>query len=224
MKAIAHKKSWALAVAVVAATLLTLAGCGGSSPGDAAPAAGSPFATASAPTSTPAPASSAAPVASAAPASNATPDAGGSTPAGTPTVAAGDGGSRIPLSTPTATASASGAGGGGSGGGPTGSPGTPRSTPPLRAAAAIVGFAFSPPTLTIKVGTKVTWTNNDASPHTITSTDGPSTSAKTTGSFDSGAVNRGQSFSFTFDKAGTYYYECTFHASMPTMHATVIVR
>ena len=91
-------------------------------------------------------------------------------------------------------------------------------------AVAIQNFAFAPQTLTVKAGTKVTWTNNDSAPHTVTSTDGPSTSASPTGLFDSGQMNSGASFSFTFTKAGTYYYECTIHASMASMHATIVVK
>jgi plastocyanin len=89
---------------------------------------------------------------------------------------------------------------------------------------AIQDFAFAPQTLTVEVGTKVTWTNNDTAPHTVTSADGPSTSASTTGLFDSGQMASGDSFSFTFTKAGTYYYVCTLHASMASMHATVVVQ
>ena len=89
---------------------------------------------------------------------------------------------------------------------------------------AIKNFAFSPQTLTVKAGTNVTWTNSDSAPHTVTSTDGPSTSASPTGLFDSGQLASGATFSFTFTRAGTYYYECTIHASMASMHATVIVK
>ena len=89
---------------------------------------------------------------------------------------------------------------------------------------AIQNFAFAPQTLTVKAGTKVTWTNNDSTPHTVTSTDGPSTSASPTALFDSGQLAAGATFSFTFTKAGTYYYECTIHASMASMHATVVVK
>ena len=89
---------------------------------------------------------------------------------------------------------------------------------------AIQNFTFAPQTLTVKAGTKVTWTNNDSTPHTVTSTDGPSTSASPNGLFDSGQLASGASFSFTFAKAGTYYYECTIHASMASMHATVVVK
>ena len=89
---------------------------------------------------------------------------------------------------------------------------------------AIQNFTFAPQTLTVKAGTKVTWTNNDSTPHTVTSTDGPSTSASPNGLFDSGQLVSGASFSFTFAKAGTYYYECTIHASMASMHATIVVK
>ena len=110
---------------------------------------------------------------------------------------------------------------------------TPASTPTAGAAAAvpatghavaIQNFAFAPQTLTVKVGTKVTWTNNDSATHDVASTDGPGTDANTTGLFTSGPMGSGESYSFTFKKAGTYTYECTIHAAMATMHATVIVK
>ncbi len=65
--------------------------------------------------------------------------------------------------------------------------------------------AFSPGNLLVKVGQKVTWTNNDSYAHTITSDDG---------TFDSGNLGSGQSFSFTFTKAGTFKYHCTIHTYM----------
>jgi plastocyanin len=74
--------------------------------------------------------------------------------------------------------------------------------------------AFSLPTLTVKKGSAVTWTNEDATDHTITadqqSPDAPA----------SQAFSLGQSFVFTFQKPGTYSYHCTFHS---TMKGTVIV-
>ena len=76
---------------------------------------------------------------------------------------------------------------------------------------AIAGFAFAPATLTIKVGDTVTWTNADGAPHTASAKDG---------SFDSGTLLRGASFSHTFATAGTFDYVCKFHASMT---GTVIV-
>ena len=78
-------------------------------------------------------------------------------------------------------------------------------------------FAFIPATLTIKAGTTVTWTNNTAVGHTVTSDDGKS--------FDSGMANpiaaQGGTFSFTFTKAGTFAYHCEIH---PFMKATIIVQ
>jgi plastocyanin len=87
----------------------------------------------------------------------------------------------------------------------------------------IKDFAFSPQTLTVKPGTTVTWTNKDSTPHTVTATDGPSTSAETTGLFDSGSLSQGDTFSFTFAKSGTYFYACTLHFTMQSMHAKVVV-
>lgn len=79
-------------------------------------------------------------------------------------------------------------------------------------AATIKSFKFSPTPLTVKVGTKVTWTNNDSSTHTVTA-DG--------GSFDLGKLGQGKTASFTFSKAGTFAYHCDIH---PTMKATVTVQ
>lgn len=69
----------------------------------------------------------------------------------------------------------------------------------------IAGFAFSPSTLEVKVGATVTWTNNDNMTHTVVADDG---------SFKSDALDQGASFSFTFDKAGSYAYHCGIHSSM----------
>ncbi len=77
-------------------------------------------------------------------------------------------------------------------------------------------FAFSPASLTIKAGTTVTWKNETAVPHTVTSDDGKS--------FDSGAanpINQGGTFSFTFTTPGTFAYHCAIH---PFMKATIIVQ
>jgi plastocyanin len=76
------------------------------------------------------------------------------------------------------------------------------------------GFAFSPKSLTVPVGTKVTWTNSTTAPHTSTSDD--SSAVK----WDSGQIQQGGTFSFTFTKAGTYTYHCNVH---PSMTATIVV-
>jgi plastocyanin len=72
-------------------------------------------------------------------------------------------------------------------------------------------YMFGPDMLTVPVGTAVTWTNNDADEHTVVAMDK---------AFRSGALAKGQSFSFTFAKAGTYHYLCSIH---PFMVATVTV-
>jgi plastocyanin len=79
------------------------------------------------------------------------------------------------------------------------------------ASVAIVDFAFDPGSVTVDVGGTVTWTNQGAVAHTVTADDG---------SFDSGTVDAGGSFSFTFETAGTFSYHCAIH---PNMVGTVVV-
>ena len=71
--------------------------------------------------------------------------------------------------------------------------------------------SFSPNPVEVKVGETVTWINDDSGRHTVTSKDG---------TFDSGVMGKGQSFSYTFDKAGEYPYFCSPH---PGMVGTVVV-
>jgi plastocyanin len=71
---------------------------------------------------------------------------------------------------------------------------------------AIAGFAFAPADLTVAAGTTVTWTNSDSAGHTVKSTDG--------GFASSGTLKKGDSYSITFDKAGTFPYVCAIHSSM----------
>jgi len=84
------------------------------------------------------------------------------------------------------------------------------------ASVSIKNTAFNPPSVSIHVGDKVTWTNNEtgvyAPMHTVTSDDGHS--------FDSGDINPGGSYSVTFAKAGTFAYHCNIHSYM---HGTVTV-
>jgi plastocyanin len=76
----------------------------------------------------------------------------------------------------------------------------------------IDNFSFGPATLTVAVGTPVTWINHDDIPHTIVSTDRV---------FKSKVLDTDEKFSYTFDKAGTYPYFCSIH---PKMTATVVVQ
>ena len=80
----------------------------------------------------------------------------------------------------------------------------------------MTGFKFAPKTLTIPVGTTVTWTNQDQAGHTATSD---------TGAFDTGNVAAGQSMSITFSKAGTFPYYCKYHGGPggAGMSGTIIV-
>lgn len=70
---------------------------------------------------------------------------------------------------------------------------------------AITNFAFSPANITVKVGTKVTWTNKDSVQHSATADDH---------SFDTGLIAQNGSASYTFTKPGTYHYHCTPHPYM----------
>ncbi|OGI16584.1 MAG: hypothetical protein A3J63_01910 [Candidatus Moranbacteria bacterium RIFCSPHIGHO2_02_FULL_40_12b] len=73
----------------------------------------------------------------------------------------------------------------------------------------IQNFAFSPAELKIKVGTTVTWTNNDSVSHSIKSA-----------AFNSAVLANGDSFQFKLDKAGIYDYQCGIH---PSMQGKIIV-
>lgn len=74
------------------------------------------------------------------------------------------------------------------------------------ASVSIVDFSYSPSSLTVAKGTKVTWTNNGSALHTVTGTSG--------GPNSNGNISPGGTYSFTFDTAGTFSYRCGNHASM----------
>jgi plastocyanin len=73
-------------------------------------------------------------------------------------------------------------------------------------------FMFMPATLTVNIGAEVSWVNKDDEPHTVVSD---------TGLFRSGALDTDESFSFKFDKPGTYHFTCSIH---PRMVGTIIVK
>jgi plastocyanin len=77
----------------------------------------------------------------------------------------------------------------------------------------IKNLAFNPASQTINTGDSIKWTNNDSVDHTVTFASGPDMP-------DSGHITPGQSFSFTFTKAGSYSYHCMIH---PNMQGTVTV-
>jgi plastocyanin len=66
-------------------------------------------------------------------------------------------------------------------------------------------YQFTAKSITINQGDTVTWTNNGSIPHTSTSDSGV---------WDSGSMNPGTSFSFTFNSAGSFPYHCSFHQNL----------
>jgi plastocyanin len=88
----------------------------------------------------------------------------------------------------------------------------------------IQNLAFTPKTLTVSAGTKVTWTNNDSTVHNVISSASISIDSATTSTFASSTLSQGQTFSFTFTKKGVYFYECTIHKTLPAMHAEIVVK
>jgi plastocyanin len=75
----------------------------------------------------------------------------------------------------------------------------------------IANFTFAPQTLTVPVGTTVTWVNEDDIPHVVMEKDGK---------FRSPALDTGDRFSQTFAAAGTVEYYCAIH---PRMTGKVVV-
>jgi amicyanin len=78
-------------------------------------------------------------------------------------------------------------------------------------AVSISDFKFNPATLTVPVGTTVTWTNQDEEPHTVAAKDG---------SFHSPGMDTHATYSFTFTTPGSFDYICSIH---PFMTGTVVV-
>jgi len=86
---------------------------------------------------------------------------------------------------------------------------TPQASPvaaPMTIDVKIVDFAFNPEKAAIAVGGTVTWTNTGKTPHTIYAD-----WAK------SDILNTGDTFEYTFDKSGTFEYQCGLHTAMVGM-------
>ena len=77
---------------------------------------------------------------------------------------------------------------------------------------AMKDFKFDPKNATVKVGQTVTWTNEDSAPHNAVDEKG--------GAFKSELFNKGETYEFTAEKAGTIDYVCTIH---PGMEGTLTV-
>lgn len=76
----------------------------------------------------------------------------------------------------------------------------------------IKDMAFTPATITVTPGTRITWTNTDAVEHTVSSD---------LGLFDSGPIDAGETYSQIFAMTGTFPYHCLIHTLMT---GTVIVK
>jgi plastocyanin len=84
----------------------------------------------------------------------------------------------------------------------------------MKPAITISNYSFHPAAVTVNKGATVVWVNRDDDVHTIKSTGGPET-------FASPALDSGNQFRFTFQRAGTYHYTCSVH---PYMHGVIVVR
>lgn len=83
----------------------------------------------------------------------------------------------------------------------------PMSTQGSQTKIAIKGFTYTKPALKVKVGDTITWTNQDDAPHDVATTKAPV-------KIKSPIMNKGQSFRYTFKKAGVYKYICSIHPQM----------
>jgi plastocyanin len=88
----------------------------------------------------------------------------------------------------------------------------PQAAQPAAAEVKIDNFSFGPQTLTVPVGTTVTFVNRDDIPHTVVSTDGV---------FKSKVLDTDDKFVYTFSKAGNFPYFCSIH---PKMTGKVVVQ
>lgn len=85
---------------------------------------------------------------------------------------------------------------------------------PANVSVVLSGFAFNPKTITVKKGTTVTWTNQDAVGHTVTA------DAGSVINFSSPNLNQGDKYQFTFNSVGNFSYYCSPH---PNMKGQIIV-
>jgi plastocyanin len=80
------------------------------------------------------------------------------------------------------------------------------------------GKGFIPDTMPVKIGTLVTWINEDDALHTVTS--GTPKGGNSGAEFDSSYVDAGKTWQYRFDKMGTFKYYCTLH---PFMKGKIVV-
>lgn len=78
----------------------------------------------------------------------------------------------------------------------------------------IENMMFTPSQITVQKGETVTWTNNDNTAHTVTD------DLSNAGGPASGDIQPGSTYSFTFNKTGSFQYHCSIH---PSMRGTIVV-
>lgn len=74
----------------------------------------------------------------------------------------------------------------------------------------ITDSGFTPAEVSIRAGQTIAWTNDGTTQHTVT-----------WGDVDSGGIAQGDTYSHTFEQAGTYDYFCRYH---PSQKGTVTVQ
>jgi plastocyanin len=79
----------------------------------------------------------------------------------------------------------------------------------------IKNMMFTPSQITVQKGAKVTWTNNDSVAHTVTD------DLSNVGGPASAQIPGGETYSFTFNKTGSFQYHCSIH---PSMRGTIVVK
>lgn len=75
--------------------------------------------------------------------------------------------------------------------------------------------AYNPTQLAVDSGTTVTFTNKDNANHSVTSS---------SGIFTSGKISKGNSYTYTFNTVGTYYFYCDYHSTNSAEQGAIVVR
>jgi plastocyanin len=91
----------------------------------------------------------------------------------------------------------------------------PSSNQPTEGAITIKNMMFTPSQITVAKGGTVTWTNNDTTAHKVVD------DLSNVGGPNSGDIAPGATYSFTFNKTGSFQYHCSIH---PSMRGTIVVK
>ncbi len=75
--------------------------------------------------------------------------------------------------------------------------------------------AYNPTQLQVDSGATVTFTNKDNADHSVTST---------AGIFSSGKIKSGNSYTYTFNTKGNFYFYCDYHSSNSSEQGAIVVK